>query len=86
MSDWRISEQAWEKDEELREEIREEQKRQWQELQAKDEKFRRHMKSRFRPSKDCKTYKPGPVVPAFDEAAFDALIPYQPAPEQAVNS
>ena len=80
-----LFEKAWEKDEELREEVRQEQKRQWQELREKDEKFRRHMESRFRPSKDYKSYRPRRVVPAFDDAAFDALMPYKPAQAQAAS-
>lgn len=65
-------EQAWENDEELRNQVREEQEKQWQELREKDERFRQHVKSRWE-SKDKTKYQRSRVVPEFDKEAFEAL-------------
>ncbi len=67
-------EEAWKSDEKLRDEVQKEQETRWQELREKDERFRKHVKSRWAP-KDKKNYIAPRVVPGFDEVAFEALKP-----------
>lgn len=79
-------EEAWEEDGELREEVRETQMRQWQELKEKDAKFRTHITRRWRPTdKDKTRRKAARVVPNFDMEAFDSLISVEPEQQEAVQ-
>lgn len=64
--------EVWEKDLELRREVKEEQEKQWQELKERDNRFRQHVMSHWEDDYR-KTKKPKSVVPPFDEAAFESL-------------
>lgn len=68
-------EEVWEEDQELRNELKKEQEKQWQELKAKDDRFRQHVMSRWE-DEYRKAKKPRSVVPPFDEAAFESMINY----------
>jgi large subunit ribosomal protein L28 len=65
-------EQAWERDEELRKEVKLEQERQWRELKEKDLRFLKHVRSRW--AGDVAGYQTPPVVPTFDKAAFNSFV------------
>jgi large subunit ribosomal protein L28 len=80
-------EEAWKKDEELREEVREEQMKQWQELKEKDARFLSHMAKLGRPTKAKRRRKAGgSVVPPFDIEAFNSLIPAEAEQQTAIES
>ncbi|KAF7512015.1 hypothetical protein GJ744_002728 [Endocarpon pusillum] len=64
--------EVWEKDQELKREVKEEQEKQWQELKERDNRFRQHVMSHWEDDYR-KTKKPKIVVPPFDEAAFESL-------------
>jgi large subunit ribosomal protein L28 len=76
--------EAWERDEELRKEVQQEQEKQWLGLKEKDERFQRHVKSRWQ-SSDKKSYSPAKIVPPFDEAAFRLLLPEEYTEEDLVQ-
>ena len=79
-------EEAWAADEELREEVRETQMRQWQELKEKDARFRSHMTRRWKPTdKDKTRRKAASVVPNFDMEAFDSLVSVESEQQETVE-
>lgn len=74
-----VFDKAWETDENLREEVRIEQEKRWQELKEKDERFRRHAKTQFRRKDGEKQHEIAQVVPDFDTQAFESLLPASPS-------
>jgi large subunit ribosomal protein L28 len=64
-------EEAWERDAELRTEVRIEQERQWREAKEKDRRFQIHVKTRW--AGDNTKYTTTGVVPELDPAAYDTF-------------